>query len=666
MEAAAEGLWALADGWEEKGHIAEAIKCLEAICQSQVSFLPITDVKTRLRVASLLLRYSDNVMHAKSHLERAQLLLKQLPSCFELKCRAYSLLSKCYHLLGTIPAQKQTLKKALDLTKSVEKGRTVLLWACNFNLQLSNALTTEGDHETAIQVLESGLQFSEAAYCPDLELMFAVSILHVYLMQWQDVSIVEQAISRCEGLWNVLAAGTHQGDLLAKQAYKGLFVYKEMLKTFHSLRCCNYNEATIYADVLDKVMSEDNNPSLTEEQVQEQLLQEQLKHIEQQLGHYGLQAPAGAELQMRHQIVRQQLHEVSRQMHSVVKNGLTQTDKLTLGPAPLDEEWLPRGAVLVLVDLLKSLCMRPRGMFKDCHGRLERGLSRIKDDLVKLGITDTTAEADLAHTSIWIVGVYLVLWIQFLENKTIIYLTETEFVAAQEALVQILDCYRRFPTMLQSCESNIHMLVGHYAQSMGSFHEATIHFVEASKLTDSKSMQAMSQINAALSYVCLGDLSQALDLIGPVYRNMDSYMGVREKTSVLFASGVLNMKQGNLSEARARLAAGLTLTHKQLGNHQLLSQYLTVLGGMATALNDTGQARDILKSSFTLAKALRDLPTQVGVLSELTALWRVLGETAKELENSEYGTRKTEELMRFIRAAQSSGHHTQLLEFGLS
>lgn len=71
MEAAAENLWALADAWEEKGQIAESIKCLEAICQSQISFLPITDVKTRLRVASLLLRHSDNVMHAKSHLERA-------------------------------------------------------------------------------------------------------------------------------------------------------------------------------------------------------------------------------------------------------------------------------------------------------------------------------------------------------------------------------------------------------------------------------------------------------------------------------------------------------------------------------------------------------------------------------------------------------------------
>lgn len=43
---------------------------------------------------------------------------------------------------------------------------------------------------------------------------------------------------------------------------------------------------------------------------------------------------------------------------------------------------------------------------------------------------------------------------------------------------------------------------------------------------------------------------QALDLVAPIYRNMDSYLGVREKTLVLFASGILQKKQHNLQEAR--------------------------------------------------------------------------------------------------------------------
>lgn len=43
---------------------------------------------------------------------------------------------------------------------------------------------------------------------------------------------------------------------------------------------------------------------------------------------------------------------------------------------------------------------------------------------------------------------------------------------------------------------------------------------------------------------------QALELIGPVYKVIDSFVGVREKTAALFAYGFLLMRQENLQEAR--------------------------------------------------------------------------------------------------------------------
>jgi MAternally-affected-uncoordination protein len=194
------------------------------------------------------------------------------------------------------------------------------------------------------------------------------------------------------------------------------------------------------------------------------------------------------------------------------------------------------------------------------------------------------------------------------------------WVWQSQSLVQIVDWHERFPRMLQGSQSNVQLLLGHYSHSVGCFHEAALHFLEGAKLTASEGLKAMCNMNAAVSFICIGDSdssSQALDLIAPVYRMMDSYVGVREKTLVLFASGLHQTKQHNLQEARSRLATGLKLTHTQLGNHQLVSQYLTVLGSLALAMHDTTQARDILKSSFTLAKALHDIPTQVGVLAEL-------------------------------------------------
>ncbi len=42
------------------------------------------------------------------------------------------------------------------------------------------------------------------------------------------------------------------------------------------------------------------------------------------------------------------------------------------------------------------------------------------------------AEVDLQHSAIWMAGVYLMLLMQFFENKVAVELTRSEFVEAQE------------------------------------------------------------------------------------------------------------------------------------------------------------------------------------------------------------------------------------------
>jgi hypothetical protein len=40
-------------------------------------------------------------------------------------------------------------------------------------------------------------------------------------------------------------------------------------------------------------------------------------------------------------------------------------------------EWIPKAAVLVLVDLMSVICSRPKGMFKDCTLRINSGLNLV-------------------------------------------------------------------------------------------------------------------------------------------------------------------------------------------------------------------------------------------------------------------------------------------------
>lgn len=513
METLAEGLWGLADYYEKRGEISKTIKCLEAICQNPTSFLPIIEVKTRLRLSTLLLKHSHNVNHAKSHLERSQLLLKSIPSCFELKFRAFSSLSQCYHLLGAISSQKQVLCKGLDLTRSIGDGFSAKLWYCNFSSQLSTALAIEGDYQNSLATLEQGYNCAAEICYPELQMFFATSIFHVHLMQWDDVNLVERSLVKCDEVWESF-------DSSKREQCLGLFFYNELLHIFYRFRICDYKNIPQHVDKLDAAMKADMHHS--------------------------------ARTTSRHNSA------------SVEHERRQSSDKLELAPYPIDGEWLPKSAVYALVDLTVIIFGRPKGQFKECAKRIQSGIQVIQVELAKLGITEGVTEVELQHSAIWMAGVYLMLLMQFLENKVAVDLTRAEFVEAQEALVQMRNWYIRFPTILQACESIIEMLRGQYAHSVGCFNEAAFHFIEAAKLTESKSVQAMCQVYAAVSYICIGDAessSRALDLIGPVYSVMDSFIGVREKTNVLFSYGLLLTKQHNLQEARIRLATGLQLTH---------------------------------------------------------------------------------------------------------
>ncbi|PSR95002.1 MAU2 chromatid cohesion factor like [Actinidia chinensis var. chinensis] len=662
MEAVAEGLWGLADHHEKKGEIGKVVKCLEAICQSQVSFLPIVEVKTRLRIATLLLKHSHSVNHAKSHLERCQLLLKSIPSCFELKCRAYSLLSQCYHLVGAIPSQKQILNKGLELTASSGEGFSAKLWFCNFNSQLANALTIEGDYQGSISALESGYNCASEIFYPELQMFFATSILHVHLMHWDDVNLVGGAVKKCNEVWESIHPDKRRQCI-------GLLFYNELLHIFYLLRICDYKNATQHVETLDAAMKADMQQM---QHVQD--LTKELNALNLSLTRSDLHYRDRSALSEKQAQLEEQLSNLTG-LSSAGKESLEPAyfgnvkrswgDKLELAPPPIDGEWLPKSAVFALVELMVVIFGRPKGLFKDCGKRIQSGLQTIQDELVKLGIDDGVREVDLQHTSIWMAGVYLMLLMQFLENKVAVELTRSEFVEAQEALVQMRNWFVRFPTILQACENVIEMLRGQYAHALGSYSEATFHFIEAGKLTQSKSMQAMCQVYAAVSYICIGgpeSSAQALDLIGPVYQMMDSFVGVREKTSALFAYGFLLMRQQNLQEARVRLASGLQIAHAHLGNLQLVSQYLTILGNLALALRDTGQAREILRSALTLAKKLYDIPTQIWVLSNLTALYQELGEKGNEMENLEYQNKKVEDLQKRLNDARSSIHHIELID----
>ncbi|KAK3145050.1 hypothetical protein QOZ80_4AG0322090 [Eleusine coracana subsp. coracana] len=665
MSATADGLLALADESERRRDFLGAASCLEAALRPPhaAGLLPLAEARARLRLASLLLGRrggaprSGAAPAAKAHLERALLLLSPLPSAPpRLKLLAHSLLAGAYAVLGAVPSQKHVLRRGLGLLASASASGLLprpqaLLWTCNFQAQLASALVIDGDPASALSALSAGAAAAADLGNPQLQLFFAATELHVNLLCWEDNAAVEAAVLRATQFWDLLPAEQ-------KEHWAGLFFYVELLHTFYLLRICDYKSASQRVERLDTAVKGEMRRG---RRVKE--FANELSAVERTLGQLGLKEWERSALAHKQRQLKAQLQALCGydSLNDVMDFG----DKLLLAPPPMHGEWLPRTAVFVLVDLMVVMVGRPKGIFKECGKRIISGIQLIHDELSKLGVIDGVTEGNLEHSTIWTAGLYLMLLLQFLENKVAVELTRSEFVDAQEALSEMKNWFTRFPTILQSCESTIEILRGQYAHSVGCFDEAAFHFLEAMKLTDSKSIQSMCQVYAAVSFLCKGDAessSQALELVGPAYRTMDTFVGVREKTCIVFVYGLLLMRQHNPQEARNRLASGLRIAHQQLGNIQLVSQYLTILGTLALQLHDAGQAREILKSSLTLAKTLYDIPTQMWILSVFTELYREVEEKGNEMENAEYEKKKEDDLRRRLNEAHSHAFHQELVE----
>ncbi|CAI5930799.1 unnamed protein product [Closterium sp. NIES-65] len=136
----------------------------------------------------------------------------------------------------------------------------------------------------------------------------------------------------------------------------------------------------------------------------------------------------------------------------------------------------------------------------------------------------------------------------------------------------------------------------------------------------------------------------------------------REQCAQLLATALLALRQGNLVDARSRLAQGLLVTHRQLSNHQIAAHFLLAIGGIALRTSDLVGAKDILRSGLTLFRAARDTQGVVAVAAELSLLYRSTDEAMAESQNAAYLNRKRGELSQQVTAVVGAPGHAILLQ----
>ncbi|GJP34673.1 hypothetical protein CLOM_g19086 [Closterium sp. NIES-68] len=747
---AASALWLMASHFESTRQIPQLVKCLEAVCQSPQPFLPLVEVRTRCWLAHVLLTHSRNVLQAKAHLERAQVLLKAVPGNIPLKCTALSLLATCYRLIGHAHFHKHVLQKAIDLVthhlatlppahpqtwgsaSGSEPGPTsvassgsgsgvglgggsgagsageLVRWLGVFSVGIAGQLVGEGDVEGAAGALAKGMAAVHTTGDKGMMLLLSSSLLHIRISTVHHTpQQISALLSDCTSLWQQIPP-RQQPD------YRGLLVYVQLLAAMWHLRVADYNQAR--ADV-----------AAAEEGLAVMSPAAANRIVPAGSSPADASVPCQLQQQQQQQGVDMRAHrEVQRDTRAVLGGGGGSDEspvcyredplmRLPLGPPHvLKADWLPLPAVRALAGLLKVVLSRPGGKFLESEGVLKEEREMLRDELLRIGVHQGSTEPSLEPWSVGWAGTLLLLHLYVLETQAILALTATEYPLSQRILLDMCDWSRRFPTLLASFGPNLHLLLGQYAHATGNLPIAIRHFNTAAAKAASSSphhahhrpIRCLALCLAAIAHLTIDDpshshISQAVDILSALEQEEQQYAHmrqmqqqqqqqqqpqqqgasaaaaaaaagggederIREQCAQLLASALLALRQGNLVEARNRLASGLKLTHRQLSNHQIAAHFLLAIGGIALRTSDLIGAKDILKSGLTLFRAARDTQGVVAVASELTLLYGSTGEVMAESQNAAYLARKRAELGQQVTAAVNAPGHAALLQYGIS
>ena len=163
----ARGLIRLAEECEDANDALGAIKALETLianAKTKAKCLPQIEARCRVKCASLLLKHTDNAHRAKTHLEAAQVLLKPLKRCEELRVHGLSLLGRTYKMMGNeyrrqrFGATQRGLQMAIGMRERAPEDARWTMWTFHYYLEHADACMVEEDWTGCETYLDAGLK----------------------------------------------------------------------------------------------------------------------------------------------------------------------------------------------------------------------------------------------------------------------------------------------------------------------------------------------------------------------------------------------------------------------------------------------------------------------------------------------------------------------------
>ena len=656
----------LAAGFEDDDHPLQAIKCYEAIAQSKdkLNVLPLPEAEARVRLSNLLLKYTDNVHRAKTHLETTQLLMRGVHGYEEIKCATFSGLSKCYRLYGDDLKKQQmdAVNGGLDLARVTAKKKpkddTWVKYQYHFLLERAGIHMRQGGFKDVTATLDEGAALATKNDDARMRCVFALAEFQRALGQ--------RLRGRGAGSGEVVAskaADEAVAALMAKEKDKAAVAHVRL--HHHILKTCGKLMAGDVASTQGEAQKIQNVLKLVEDGVA----------TENEYGWLPIPAmitlarllnaeaarPLGKFSDARKEIeLAMKACDGALMVLGVLPEGGDAVAAAEQERAKLEKEAKEKPPAVVASPEPKS----PAG------GSAKTRASPRKSPRSKPAPAASPAasadqeielrqwvgsETDLAYRTAADAGPYLFLRMYLLQSLVAIELTSTKLNSAAQRAERMRAMIEAYPRTLRRCAHEADMAEGHVLHSLGKFHDAAVRFSAAADLAEAFGTPAgkdIASVCGALYELADGSpeaISRALDLVRPVltrHEEMIAAVNANEnekdlgaapncvhQAAALFVSGYATLRQGDASqEAKPKLSKALKLAHSQCCNHQLVAQSLSLIGGIVLDARggDLSQSLDMLQSSFTLSKAQEDMPAQIGCLVSLLKLHKLKGSDKEE------------------------------------
>jgi hypothetical protein len=165
----------------------------------------------------------------------------------------------------------------------------------------------------------------------------------------------------------------------------------------------------------------------------------------------------------------------------------------------------------------------------------------------------------------------------------------------------------------------------------------------------------------ALSLLCAGGptcAGAALEALGEVDSRALETLGLGAFALHQLAASLAAIRQGgDVSEAKALLTRCLKHAHSKLKNSEMVTQILAALVPLSLGDGDTGQAKAMSDSAYSLSNRYGDTAGELAALDGWRQAAQAAGDEAKAAEHAGQARRKRAKLEKSIQAAREGGSH---------